>query len=106
MLEPSGLLVTAARVAGANVGAMVGSSTGSSLQTAAIFSTRFANVANKLIKSQAEKLIKDAIEDRELLRQLLIVPKTRADVDKLEKALTPYLIGATVGAGTTSMSED
>lgn len=106
VLEPSGLLVTAARVAGANVGAMVGSSTGSSLQTAAIFSTRFANVANKLIKSQAEKLIKDAIEDRELLRQLLIVPKTRADVDKLEKALTPYLIGATVGAGTTSMSED
>ena len=97
VLEPSGFLVTAARVAGANVGAMVGSSTGSSLQTAAIFSARFADFANKLIKSQAEKLIKDAIEDRELLRQLLIVPKTEADVDKLKKVLTPYLVGSVAG---------
>ena len=41
--------------------------------------------------------MKDAIEDRELLRQLMKVPKTQADVDKLEKVLTPYLIGSVAG---------
>jgi hypothetical protein len=106
MFEPNGLIAVAARIAGAQAGGRFGGGVGGSLQTSQILSARAKRILDKLTNSKAQQLMLDIVEDRELLRSMLLNTNVPGNADKLEKALTPYLIGATVSAGTTSMRED
>jgi len=97
-IKPNALISTLARVIGAKAGAKIAQGTfKGDIQTPAIFSARLQSIVGRLTNDKAAALIKRAIEDNELFKDLLRGVKSPKDLDRMEKTLAPYLTGAVAG---------
>lgn len=80
---------------GARVGAQAGAGTaGASLRTAGMFSRRVQDIFDKLSVSQAERLLMDAVQEKDLFVSLLRDGTTPKGSQQLETRLSEWLVSA------------
>ena len=90
--DPSKLLETFLSIHGANWGASLGKGAGS-IQTANIGSNRVKSLFRKITKDKAEKILKQAVEDKDLMKALL-TDRTSTKTKKLaDQRLEFWLLG-------------
>lgn len=92
--KANSVITVLARVIGAKLGAKIGGETaGGSLQSAAIFSARFAKFIERLSGDKAQEIMVKALRDKELFRTLLLNPTNPKNFDRIDRSITPYLTG-------------
>jgi len=90
--DPSKLLETFLSIHGANWGASLGKGAGS-IQTANIGSNRVKSLFRKITKDKAEEILKQAVEDKDLMKALL-TDRTSTKTKKLaDQRLEFWLLG-------------
>lgn len=90
--NPSKLLETFLQVHGANIGASLGKGAGS-LQTANIFSNRVKGLFRKITKDKAEEILKQAVQDPDLMKALLTSRTTVSGKKLADQRLEAWLLG-------------
>ena len=98
MFKPNALVSVAARVLAARNSAGFGGGMGGSMQAAQIASGRAQRILEKLTNSKAQQLLIDAVQDPDLMRDLLLNVNLPKNLSKVEKTLAPYIVGSTVGS--------
>jgi hypothetical protein len=84
----------------ARQGAKMGEgASGASLKTASAASSRFKKIMKFLTNDKAKELLAEAVQDRELFKALLTPLDTPARIDKVNRALGPFM-GAFAGTIT------
>lgn len=97
-IKPNAMISTLARVIGAKAGAKIAQGTfKGDIQTPAIFSARLQSIVGRLTNDKATALMKRAVEDNELFKDLLRGVKSAKDLNRMEKTLAPYLAGTLTG---------
>lgn len=99
MFKPNAITSIAARILAARYGATFGGGMGGSLQSAQLASGRAQRILEQLTNSKAQQLLIDAVQDPELMRDLLRNVNLPKNLGKLEKTLAPYILGSAVGSG-------
>lgn len=98
MFKPNALVSVAARILAARNSAGFGGGMGGSMQAAQIASGRAQRILEKLTNSKAQQLLIDAVQDPQLMRDLLLNVNLPKNLSKLEKTLAPYIVGSAVGS--------
>ncbi len=97
-IKPNAMISTLARVIGAKAGARIAQGTfKGDIQTPAIFSARLQSIVGRLTNDRATALMKRAVEDNELFKDLLRGVKSAKDLNRMERTLAPYLAGTITG---------
>jgi hypothetical protein len=97
-IKPNAMISTLARVIGAKAGAKIAQGTfKGDIQTPAIFSARLQSIVGRLTNDKATALMKRAVEDNELFKDLLRGVKSAKDLSRMERTLAPYLAGTITG---------
>ena len=97
-IKPNAMISTLARVIGAKAGARIAQGTfKGDIQTPAIFSARLQSIVGRLTNDKATALMKRAVEDNELFKDLLRGVKSAKDLNRMERTLAPYLAGTITG---------
>lgn len=97
-IKPNAMISTLARVIGAKAGAKIAQRTfKGDIQTPAIFSARLQSIVGRLTNDKATALMKRAVEDNELFKDLLRGVRSAKDLNRMEKTLAPYLAGTITG---------
>lgn len=99
---PNKVISLMAGTLAARAGAQLGAGTsGASLRTANLATQAVNKALGTLTNDKAEALLRDAIQDRELFRALLMPANTTERARQIERRLTEWAIGytATVAAG-------
>ena len=93
-IAPNAMVSTIARVVGAKLGARIASTTfKGDIQTPAIFASKLQGIVGSLANDKPAQLIKDALENPELFKDLLRGVKSQKDLNRMERTLAPYLAG-------------
>lgn len=89
----SNILEIPGRVFGAQTGSRLssGSGPGGSLQTAQIFSSKVKDLLRSTFQDKAREILTDAVQDPELMRDLLTRPTSRAKARQVEQRLNAWL---------------
>jgi hypothetical protein len=91
----------------ARAGAQLGQGTsGASLRTANLATKAVDAVMGRLTNDKAEAILRDAIQDRELFRALLMTVDSPAKARQLEKQLRAWQAGAIVGTTAVLATRD
>ena len=97
-IKPNAMISTLARVIGAKAGAKIAQRTfKGDIQTPAIFSARLQSIVGRLTNDKATALMKRAVEDNELFKDLLRGVRSAKDLNRVERTLAPYLAGTITG---------
>ena len=100
MFKPNAITSVASRILAARYGATFGGGMGGSLQSAQIASGRAQRILEQLTNSKAQQLLVDAVQDPDLMRDLLLNINLPKNLSKLEKTLAPYIVGSVIGSGS------
>ncbi|MEM9392795.1 MAG: hypothetical protein AAGA38_02995 [Pseudomonadota bacterium] len=105
---PNQMISFVSRIAAARQGARAGQGTGGGqLVIAGEFSKRIQRILGSLTNDTAEKLLKDAIQDKELFRALLLKENAPLRLKKeAERSLAEWAIGAGVVSATPESGQD
>ena len=95
------MLSTYARIVGARVGANLGGGFAGGLQSAGIVSSRAQQLIGRLTNDKAQQMLRDAVQDPELFRSLLMDVSIPENFDRVRRSLAPYIAGG-VAAQTDS----
>jgi hypothetical protein len=104
---PSRAISFIAGTLAARVGAQLGQGTsGASLRTANLATKAVDGLLKWLTNDKAEAILRDAIQDRELFRALLMTVNSPAKARQLEKQLSAWQAGAIVGTTAVLATRD
>jgi hypothetical protein len=87
------MLSTYARIVGARVGANLGGGFAGGLQSAGIVSSRAQQLIGRLTNDKAQQMLRDAVQDPELFRSLLMDVTVPENFDRVRRSLAPYVAG-------------
>lgn len=94
---PNKVIQALARIGAANRGAQLGRG-GASLQTAQMASSEMRGLLTRLTNRGANQILRDAVTDPELMRDLLRTATGEKMDAIIRRSLAPYLVGATSAA--------
>ena len=104
--KPNAVVSYLARVVAARQGAQAGAGTsGASLQAAGMASNRMRDLMQRLTGDRAEALLRDAVQDPQLMRSLFDEISTPAQQDRVAGRLSEWLQGYTATQATDALSE-
>ena len=104
--QPNRIIEYLARVVAARSGAQMGAGTsGASLQAAGMASNRVRDMMQRLQGGRAEALLRDAVQDEDLMRSLFSEMSSRRKSDRAFSAVEQWLTSSAQGIGATEASE-
>lgn len=98
LFKPNALVSIAGRILAARYGSTFGGGFGGSLQSANIASARMQKILESLTNDKAMKLLINATQDSDLMRDLLLNLNKPENLLRLEKSLAPYVAGSISGS--------
>lgn len=97
-IKPNEFVSTLARIVGAKLGSKLGKGTfKGDIQTPGIMAAKLQSIVGRLANDKPAALIKRAMTDEEMFKDLLRGKRTTKEIDQLERKLAPYLTGAVAG---------
>ena len=97
MFKPNVIASVAGRILAARQAAQLGGGMGGSLQSAQIASGRVQKFLEKITNAKAQRLLIDAVQDADTMKDLLLDINNPKNFARIEKTITPYIVGAVAG---------
>jgi len=97
MFKPNVIASVAGRILAARYGAQLGGGLGGSLQSAQIASGRVQQFLENITNSKAQRLLIDAVQDPDIMKDLLLDINNPKNFARIEKTMAPYIVGAIAG---------
>ena len=97
MFKPNVISSVAGRILAARYGAQLGGGLGGSLQSAQIASGRVQQFLENITNAKAQRLLIDAVQDPDIMKDLLLDVSNPKNFARIEKTMTPYIVGAIAG---------